>query len=593
MVQTVKNNFVLGLVACLATVVIAFSDAAQADDTRTIKLLQPQSLNHAGVYALRDADPNLTGAGVKFAVIARSLTYINGEPQNDYRPNIEHNAFKNAQLRFHDQGTLPAGISPHSTAICSILFGEDPNASNPDLMGAGEFHYEGTVPKAKAEVYEFWHFLSNNVFPNSPPDADILTVSMGTQLEDWWTRGIESMAEHTGLIVVASIGNGTNASDPPLYPAASANVIGVGVVDSINTENLAANLENFALAYPEHSSVGPTGSGRCKPDIVAPGNCLAADANDPDKYEPTGNWSSFATPIVSGTIGLLVQKAKDDPDLNQAVAPQGGNCVIRSLLLNSATKLPYWHKGRLNTDDDHTVPLDYIQGAGMINALGAYNHLIAGQNKPGNVKTTGWDNNLLQINETPQNIYKITLSEPNDKFITATVVWNKHYNNVYPFEPIPEKDTNLRLELWAVDPNNHDNDYLLDYSDSSIDNVEHIYTGADANYTDYEIVVSYSDIDSQVQTTSPQIYGLAWNVDEPQESDNIFWYDLNADGIVNESDVNILMNNLLRSLQTSESYLFGDINTSGVIDFNDVAILLKHTNLEADWYTKPQEDTSE
>ena len=186
----------------------------------------------------------MTGSGVKFAVICRSNTYIDGEPQNDYRPNIEHNCFKDKQLKFRDQAELAAGISPHSTAICSILLGEDPNASNPQL---GQFHYQGAAPQAQADNYEFWYFLTNNIFPHSPPDADIVTASFGTQFEDWWTRGIESMAEHDGLIVVAGIGNGSNAYDPLLYPGAGANVIGVGVVDSVNAENLATKLAHFSL----------------------------------------------------------------------------------------------------------------------------------------------------------------------------------------------------------------------------------------------------------------------------------------------------------------------------------------------------------
>ncbi|GAH50662.1 unnamed protein product, partial [marine sediment metagenome] len=278
-----------------------------------------------------------------------------------------------------------------------------------------------------------WHFLINNVFSNSPPDADVVTTSIGNQSEDWWTRGIESLAEQYGLIVVAGIGNGIDAQDPPLYPGASANVIGVGVVDSVNTANLATNLAHFALAYPEHSSFGPTADGRCKPDIVAPGNCLAADINAPNRYEPMGSWASFSTPIVAGAIGLLVQKAKQDPNLSLAVSPKGGNCVIKAILLNSAKKLPYWHKGRLEKDDDHKAPLDYIQGAGMLNAADAYKHLVAGLNKPGDVPTTGWDNNLPDKGKNPENVYRITITEPAEKFITATVVWNKHYNSVYPF----------------------------------------------------------------------------------------------------------------------------------------------------------------
>ena len=168
---------------------------------------------------------------------------------------------------------------------------------------------------------------------------------------------------------------------------------------------------------------------------------------------------------------------------------------MKAILLNSATKLPYWHKGRLQKDDDHEAPLDYIQGAGMLNAVGAYKHLIAGQTKPGNVPTIGWDNNQLRKSKTPaKHLQNHPRRTERREFITATVVWNKHYNSTYPFEPMPDKDANLRLELWAVDTNDPDNNYLLDYSDSKVDNVEHIYARGDANYTHYELVVTFSNI---------------------------------------------------------------------------------------------------
>jgi hypothetical protein len=596
MAQTAKKTLKLSLIAFLFAVFAAISVSAAAQQGQPEKTLQPHGLNCAGIYELRQIDPNLTGSGVKFAVICRSITYIDGEPQNDYRPSTEHNCFKNKKFAFHDQGELPPGISPHSTAICSILLGEDPNASNPRLE---QFYYQGIAPQAQPDVYEFWHFLINNVFPHSPPDADIVTAGIGNQFQDWWTRGIESLAEHYGLVVVAGIGNGSNAHDPTLYPGAAANVIGVGVVDSVHTEDLATNLAHFALAYPAHSSFGPTADGRCKPDIVAGGNLLAADDNEPNLYEPTGNWSSFSTPVAAGTIGLLIQKAKQDPNLSLAVSPNGGNCVIKAILLNSATKLPYWHKGRLEKDDDHTAPLDWIQGAGMLNAVGAYKHLIAGPNKPGYCPTIGWDLNHLRKDKILENIYQINLEEPVDKFITTTLVWNKHYKSTYPFKPMPQKDANLRLELWAIDPNNPENDYLLDYSDSNVDNVEHIYCRADANYTNYQIVVLHSDIDDPNQTNTAQRYGLAWNVNpvrsktaisngvnDELNNDSIFWYDLNADGIVNDADFTVLINNMLASMKTPEPYCFGDINSDGVIDAEDLQILVQHNNLKADWYTE-------
>ena len=419
-----------------------------------------------------------------------------------------------------------------------------------------------------------------------PPDADIVTASIGSPFEDWWTRGIESLAEQHGLIVVAGVGNGLNANDPLLYPAAAANVIGVGVIDSVNTEDLATSLAHFSLAYPDHSSLGPTIDRRCKPDIVAPGNCLAADVNEPNVYEPTGDWSSFSTPIVAGAIGLLVQKAKQNPALSAAVSPEGGNCVMKAILMNSATKLPYWHKGRLEKDDDHEVPLDYIQGAGMLNAVGAYKHLVAGRNKPGDASTTGWDLNQLDENTNTQNTYEITFTDPANKFISVTAVWNKHYNNVYPFEPTPEIDGNLRLELWAIDPEDSSNDYLLDYSDSEIDNVEHIYCRVDANYTNYEIVLSYSNVDTENQIAGTQRYGLAWNAGDAPNIDSIFWYDLNTDGIVDESDFTVVLDNWVNSIKSPESYLYGDIDSNGVFDANDVQIFLNNTNRKADWYSK-------
>jgi len=578
MASSIKRVLGLCLMVCLIALSAPTAASAQAQQPPTELLLQPQGLDCVGIYALRQMQPDLTGVGVKFAVIARSITYIASEPQNDYRPNTRHNCFRADQFDFHNQADPSAGVSPHSTAICSILLGEDPNAFHPQL---GRFYYQGAAPQAKTDIYEFWHFLTNNVFAHLPPVADIVTASIGSQFQDWWTRGVESLAEHYGLIVVAGIGNGSDAHDPVLYPAAAANVIGVGVVDPVNFEHLAENLANLSLAHPEHSSAGPTEDGRCKPDIVAPGNCLTAGAGEPNSYQPTGNGTSFSTPIVAGTIGLLVQKTKQDPNLAQAVSPDGGNTVMKAILMNSATKLPYWHKGKLTKDDDHQVPLDYVQGAGMLNAVDAFENLIAGQGSPGDVPQTGWDNNVLNKRENLENIYTITIAKPTNKFVTATITWNNHFSTAYPFQPLPEKNTNLLLELWAVDPNDSNNDYLLDYSDSPVDNVEHIHVSADPNYSQYEIVVSYSYTDDPNQIHTAQQYGLAWNVSDKHDDDNIFWYDLNADGVVNKKDLLIMLDNWTASTKSPEGYFFGDINADGTIDIKDLQAFLNYKDFMA------------
>ncbi|MEK7992340.1 MAG: dockerin type I domain-containing protein, partial [Planctomycetota bacterium] len=217
----------------------------------------------------------------------------------------------------------------------------------------------------------------------------------------------------------------------------------------------------------------------------------------------------------------------------------------------------------------------------------AYNQLVAGVNKPGEVPTAGWDLNLLDKRQTPQNSYTVTLTEPADKVITVTLVWNRHYADVSPFKAMPGKDSNLRLELWAVDPLNQGNDYLLDYSDSTVDNVEHIYAAADPGYSVYRIVLAFSENENQQESASNQRYGLAWNVSNRQPNDSIFWYDLNADGIVNELDFAIVLDNVVDSTASPESYLLGDITADGSIDVRDLEDLFKHDNRRAAWYVEP------
>ena len=577
-----RKVFITALLACGIGLCVR---PALADETAALPdTIRPLALDHIGLRSLRTEQPALTGAGTKIAVICRSFTYVDDLPQNDYRPDTAHNCLRATAFGFHDRNPAAAGLSPHSTAVCSILFGSDDNAYHP-LLGA--FRYEGIVPDADAEIYEFWHFLINNVYAGLPPDVDLISTSLGDEHQWWWTRGIQAMAEQFGIVVVAAIGNGLNAHEAVLYPAAGTNTIGVGVVDTANSEKLAVTLAALALAYPQHSSTGPATDGRSKPDIVAPGNCLVARPGEPNRYEPAGNWSSFATPLVAGTAAVLIQKAKQDPNLALAVSPIGGNCVIKALLMNSATKLPFWHKGRLGPDDDHLVPLDYLQGAGMLNALQAYRLLTAGRNKPGRVAATGWDLSVADTSENGEKRYRFSLQEPAGKVVTATLVWNRHYQSCYPFKRLAEEDVDLRLELWAVDPNNPAADYLLDYSDSAVDNVEHIYHPADPNYEYYELVVACNDAGDPNQPDRARHYALAWSAAEPPgNDDDIRLYDLNADGVVNEDDVTILLGNALDYVQTPDRYLLGDIDESGAIDFDDIQLLMDNLDLKAQWYER-------
>jgi hypothetical protein len=551
-----------------------FAVSAEANAIR----LQPQALDFVGIYALRDIDPNLTGEGVKFGIVSRSYTYNGVEPQNDYAVPITHPCFADKGISFYDDGQTTAGISPHAAAVASILVGGDANGFAPSV---GSFEYEGVAPDANAEIYEFRYFIRDVVFSGKLPNVDVLTMSLGSQFEDWWTRGINRLAEANGITIVAGIGNGTSVDDPVLYPGAGPNVLAVGVVDSVNGPNDFINLANFSLPSLLHSSVGPSPDGRCKPDIVAPANCIAAATDTEESYAPTGNWSSFSTPIVAGTIGLLVQKARSQPDLQMALQP-AGNCVLKAIVMNAARKLPFWHKGLLTPDDDHEAPLDYRQGAGQLDAAGAYRQLAAGQATDGWQKERGWDNN--QLTPAISRFYDFKTDASAGRYIAATLVWNKHYQEHYPFEPLGQKDSDLRLELWAFDVNNPQNSRLLDYSDSAVDNVEHIYRAVEPNWTNYAIAVVFSNYDTADANAIEQ-YGLAWDVRDDTQKNSILWYDLNDDGVVNSDDLTLLTNyiNEPANIQATAQNSRFDVNMDGKVDGNDVQIISAHKTMSAPW----------
>jgi subtilase family protein len=538
--------------------------------------LQPQGLDRVGIYALREIAPNLTGEGVRFGIICRSITHQDGEPQNDYLPNTKHACLEGAHLSSENV----SGISAHSTAVCSILFGEDPVGTSPSL---GSFMYQGAAPAAEGHVFEYLRFGEQHIFTQTRPAVDVITASFGFQFENWWTRGLESLAEHEGLPVLASVGNGTNASDPPLYPGAGSNTIGIGVVSSVKTGNPATDLMHFALAYPERSTLGPTDDGRCKPDLIAPGNCLVAGADDDHAYSMSGDWSSFATPVTAGVVGLLAQTAKEYEALNPVLSPNGGGCAIKAILMSSATKLPFWHKGRVSTEDDREAPLDLIQGAGMVNAVGAYRLLTAGRIEPGDGASTGWDLNGLDAESELPQVYRMTVDKPMGKVLTATLAWNRHYSKEYPFERLEGTDSDLRIEVWAIDPDNSSNDLLLDSCDSKLDNVEHIHTTMLPEYSVYELVISYSNVNVQAAGPIAERYAVAWTVGEKPDSDNILWHDLNADGIVNEADFTIFLNNRNLGLASPDAYVIGDVNADGTIDGADLKRIIANRSRTADW----------
>lgn len=519
------KSLIMRIIAC-GLPILFMAAAARANDEL---LTEPGALDFVNIRTLVQTDPNLTGKGVFIGTICRSQSYVNGRPKNDYHFNMTHHSIYDADVKFMDGTDGSFGISEHATSIAGILLGLDENAADPAV---GDFRYHGVCPDASVDAYEFEQFSIRYILGKKPIADNILVLSLGIMFEDWWVRGLEQAAAVQDILVVASVGNGASSYTPdPLFPAAGSNVLSVGVVDAVTDSDGTINWRDFSTPKSANSSTGPTEDRRCKPDIVAPGTALVPAADSEYGYELKHNWSSLSAPVVAGTAALLQQKAMSDDALKNDFDKPGKGLVLKSILLNSARKLPYWHKGDITPDDDQETPLDYTQGAGLLDATAAHQQLSAGRQKPGAVRTVGWDNRVL---DTSSNSYEYTfeVTDPN-RIITATLCWNRAYQPEYPFAHLLEKDMDLRLELWAAEPNNLASQILLDYSDSVNDNVEHIYFTCEGPFSSYTVKVLFNE---QQERNTSQRFALAWSVGPDRQAKNPWWYDLNADDIIDEHD---------------------------------------------------------
>ena len=124
-------------------------------------------------------------------------------------------------------------------------------------------------------------------------------------------RGVEALWDR-GITVVVAAGNSGPQSSTITSPGVSAKVITVGAVDDKRTPDISDD------TIAEFSSRGPVGM-RTKPDIVAPG-VKVVSANTDKEYKPgqrnilssvpytSMSGTSVATPIVSGSVALLLEK---------------------------------------------------------------------------------------------------------------------------------------------------------------------------------------------------------------------------------------------------------------------------------------------
>ncbi len=277
-------------------------------------------------------------------------THVAGIIAGEYKPEKEGDFPSAASEVENKQGLQidkldgnPTGIAPKAKLVAVKVLDENASGSVSNIIRALEY-----IRKL------------NDV--GRSPKIDGANVSLGYDFDPKWygcghsplcqevTRAVRS-----GLVVVISTGNsgyGTTTLDTgaqvPIWNDLS-------IADPANTEEAIAvgsvhksSPHTYGVSY--FSSKGPTGDGRMKPDLVAPGekviSCALYKPGDPAAYKEDSG-TSMAAPHVSGAIAAFLSVRSEF---------RGEPRLVKEIFLKSAMDL-----GREKA----------FQGAGLVDLMKA------------------------------------------------------------------------------------------------------------------------------------------------------------------------------------------------------------------------------
>lgn len=241
------------------------------------------------------------GKGVNIAVIDTGFDINN----NDIAPAIVH------RINIDDSSNNVGGNENHGTHTAGIIAGR--GANNIFLRGVA---WEAGLVLIKIVTDDDFARAVDWVIDNRAQyNITVINFSGALSNVPLGGDGLESPgsiivddAVENGIVAVISAGNeGNNGYNTITSPGNAFNAITVGAVDDKNTVDVGDDeLAEFPYApYPWGSGRGPTGDGRPKPDVVAPGVNIMSPENGTQSYTNfTG--TSAAAPHVAGTVALML-----------------------------------------------------------------------------------------------------------------------------------------------------------------------------------------------------------------------------------------------------------------------------------------------
>ena len=395
-----------------------------------------------------------TGAGVAITQVeAREDTNGNGilESYEGYTPNPSSSEFSGKTIT--DASNLGQDPSNHGTWVGRNLYGNTSSIS-PGIT---------TV-----SVYEVNNFLNSGWYSGTPS-----IESNPLQNHSWvnWfqnsnaPRRMDYAINRDGFLPIVGIynsdfGDQLRPSDIPDTYGSIYNGITVGVSDGTH----------------RYGTTTYDGSGRTKPEIVAPGGIPGLN--------PATQYTSFATPIVTAAAAFLIDAAGS----NAAAKDQ---LSLKAILLAGADK-----SISANWDQTPTRPIDDVYGAGELDIFQSYFIQQGGQQIAGStIGTHGW--NLSNLGTNSSETYVINISSGfRLRKLSVLATWNRKVKKQGPYFNPTLANMNLVLTADSDNSNVHS-------SDSAVDNIEHIWRdlGSELEAGSYTLTVA---------TSLATDYAIAW-----------------------------------------------------------------------------------
>ncbi|MEM1166695.1 MAG: S8/S53 family peptidase [Planctomycetota bacterium] len=419
--------------------------------------------------------------------------------------------------------TLQRGIAHGATlwsgAIATSINGNNFNISANSLRG-GLAQPLGALGGPVADVVNMSWGASNGSAPYS-----------GSMYLDY---AIDAAANRTGSAIVVSTGNDGFGPNRVGSPARGFNTIAVGALGSefSGYSGLAGFSSAGAVNYVDPITGQSTAGLRPAVDIVAPGeNLTLASTAAPNAYLGNRVGTSFAAPIVAGTVGLLNDVAIDRYGRGTATDAR----VQKAVIMNSATKLNGWNNGQSNQGGviRTTQALDYGLGAGALDAAAAYTQLtgdtadLAGTSG-GEIGSIGWDFASVAQGAPTDFVFSDRLEAGSN--LTVTLTWFADaqwdvFDNYSDTSVNAGSHDNLDLQVWTADDAGNA-ETLIAESINGYDAVEHLSFDI-AQTDDYLLrVVWQNELFDTLGDANTEDFAIAWNgqfatptvaEDDPQE----------------------------------------------------------------------------